>query len=497
VKEAHLSIIKLKGNRPTRLESERFDSNSVLSSTIGKEVFLFEEEGNYYLHAPFARTCCRISPFLQRVLEKFDGGATVHDIMRQFNLQEEEFLPALHHLCDAGIISDMETPADPFETAMKSPVIPVLTVYPQSACNLQCQYCHSNAPAHLKEKALDLSIYEKTLEKFFSDIFATSATACLFLHGGGEPTLDKNLFCEIVEIFEEKCRLNWIKPLVKVTTNGTFHHSVRRFICDHDIECRFSLDGSEEVQNLQRPFRGNRESYKTVIENIRALAKGGRRVEIRSTVTAYSLPKMLQTVELAAREGIQTIHFEPLKMSERAISSSTKAPDPSAYSEQFYKAFIHGTMHGVRIKGKGAYALGPAKRFYCGACGINFVLTSDGNITACTEIQNESEPGSELFLYGKVDPVTGRVNIDKDKTEFLAQRSVENMRACDDCFIRYNCAGDCPLSSYVEYGSMFDANQEWCSQKRWVNKKVIAWLFENDDRGLFTEERLNFSFAGD
>jgi len=491
-----LRIIKLKGSQSARFKPERLNANTVLFYTAGKGVFFFEEGGNYYLHAPFIRTFCRISPFLQKVLENFDGSATVHDIITRHKLQYESFTLALRHLCDAGILSDMESLADPFEAVMKTPVIPILTVYPQSACNLQCQYCHSNAPAHLKEKALSPLLYRKALEKFFSDIFATRAEACLFLHGGGEPTLDKNLFCEIVEIFEEKCRLNWMKSLVKVTTNGTFHHSLRRFICDHNIECRFSLDGPEEVQNLQRPFRGNRESYKTVIENIRALVREGRRVEIRSTVTAYSLPKMVQTVDLAAREGIQTIHFEPLRMSERAISSSAKAPDPAEYSEQFYRAFIHGALHGVRVKGKGAYALGPAKRFYCGACGINFVLTSNGNITACTEIQDESEQGSELFLYGKVDPVTGHVNMDRDKIEFLTRRSVENMQACDDCFIRYNCAGDCPLSSYVEHGTMFAVNQEWCSQKRRVNKKVIAWLFENDDRGLFTEERLKFSFTG-
>lgn|GEM_PF-1380380 len=492
MKEVHLSIVKLKGPRPGRFDSERLGSNSVLISTIGKEVFLFKEEGSYYLHAPFARTCCRISPFLKQVLEKFDGRSTVHDILAQFDLKEEAFFPALRSLFEAEILSDVESRGDPFSRNGKRPFIPVLTVHPQSACNLQCQYCHSNAPGHFKEKALDISTYEKALEGFFADIFTTSATASLYLHGGGEPTLDKNLFCKMVEIFEEKCRLNWIKPVIGITTNGAFHPSLRRFIIDHDIVCQFSLDGPEDVQNLQRPLLGNRKSYKTVIENIRALVKEGQRVKIRSTVTAYSLPRMVDTVELAAQEGIESIHFEPLKMSERAISADLNAPDPVSYNEQFFNAFLLGNKLGIYIQGKGTCSLGVAKRFYCGACGINVVLTSRGNISACTEVQEESDPGSKLFLCGTLDPVTGRMNIAKDKMKYLAQRSVENMRACDDCFIRYNCAGDCPLTAYVDFGSMYAVNEEWCQQSRRTNRKVIASLFEGDDWGFITEEHVSF-----
>ena len=114
---------------------------------------------------------------------------------------------------------------------------------------------------------------------------------------------------------------------------------------------------------------------------------------------------------------------------------------------------------------------------FCAACGQNFCVTPDGNITTCYEVLDSNDPATSEFFIGKVNPVQGRVVLDQARIEQLKLRVAENMKACKGCFLRYNCAGDCPVKSF-RYSNLdlYSPDPYRCQISDRINKQLIAWL---------------------
>jgi uncharacterized protein len=460
----------------TRLPDRRPGPAAVLRSRLGVDAFAISRDGGTYVFSPITRSFGGLSPRLVSLLGGFDGVLDTTSVLQRAG-HAPDAMPVIDMLVRMGVLWSEELgrlrptkPAGPE---------PVLTVMPTTACQLRCVYCCSDAGDPQGGRFVDPRVFGVALDAFLAEIFHFASRARLGFHGGGEPTLNPRLMRELVRTFVERCEACWLSPSFTLTTNGMFGDETCRLLIDNRFDCRVSLDGPADVQDSQRPLRGSGASFQRVIGNIRKLVAEGIRVEIRPTVTAASVGRMVETIEMAAAEGIASVHFARALASERARVNGIEPPDHEAFAAGFTAAGRRALELGVAIKGEGSHCTALATNRFCGACGFNWIVTAHSYVSACTEIQGPADPDSEQFLVARVDPERQVLETVPGLRDRLRQRSVDNLPDCADCWLKYSCAGECPLEAHRANGDMMKTKSTACDAIRRMNADHVALLVDS------------------
>lgn len=490
---SHIRIVSLKEKYGNNHPEPDLGNASILKNQIGKRVFLIRESGKKYLFAPESHTYCSLNQRALGLIQKFDGQTDLGSIFQEFKPGQES-VAALTELIRAGILLEHDASNMPVASSPPKPakISPGMTLCLTTDCNLGCRYCYASSGS--RKKYISSAIYRPAINHFLGNWFGKSLEAGLALHGGGEPTLNLPLLKDIVSSFRDKCARLWLKPKIHITSNGTFSKAVLKLIIENDINIGISLDGPPSVQNIHRPFNNGYPSYDRVLNNIRLLIDSGRDIAIRSTVSAASMATMPETVELAHEVGISTIQFAPLFMTGRALDTEVRAPDPEEFASLLLVAFQRGLELGVEVKSDFLLSIEQTIKRYCGAAGTNFVVTPDGHITTCFEVLDPSDPASRVFFTGEVNTEKGEVLLWQNKFDYLLSRNAENMSRCEECYLRFNCAGGCLTQPYRTYGDIFGVLKESCSAKRRINRTVIALVADGSANQRKTYQISEFLF---
>jgi uncharacterized protein len=323
-------------------------------------------------------------------------------------------------------------------------------------CSLRCSYCHADAD---KDYSIDDTLLESAIEYGFLEASKTpSRTLSASFAVGGEPTLRWDSFCQTVNRFRDRKRQTEFgieQVFLSMTTNGYYGIEKRTFVGTNFDSITISIDGPPSIHDMHRPGINGETTYKRVAETAKYLIDcASSKITLRSTVSSQSVEYMDAIVEHFASEfgsGL-TISFEPLVMVGRAlVQSQLETPATDSFAKNFWKARLRGKQLGVRVIGSGANMDRLVNRF-CGAMAIpSFTVCIDGTITACHRDQDGSDYG-----YGKLHP-NGQVDIIDERIMRNIELSVVPQE-CNDCFLRWHCAGDCPDIRRVGY-SRCAANQ--------------------------------------
>jgi uncharacterized protein len=377
-----------------------------------------------------------------------------------------------------------------------------LHLFVTTKCNLRCNYCYAEGGD--SKRTIRRDIWRLAMDHFFSNVksgathrTAKSAGVNLTLHGGGEPTAEFAVLQEIVAEFRQRASAAGLPPSVVMGTNGTYREAVHKWIVENDISVSISLDGPSDVQNRQRPFRSGRPSYGVVVRNLLALVEEGMRVAVRATITDKSIDSMEATVELAKQLGLAQVSFEPVTLTGRGAFGDLSRPDPMRFVENFLKCFLLGLKHDIDVRCSLLHCFGHYRQQFCSACGNNFCVTPDGNITTCYEVLDQSDLAADTFFIGKVDPVKRRIVLSQSRIDNLKKRIADNMEACAGCFLRYHCAGDCPIKSFRYSDNIYYPDPYRCQIARQINTTLIAWLADGviEPRDVERARTINASFA--
>jgi uncharacterized protein len=357
-----------------------------------------------------------------------------------------------------------------------------LTIFVTTKCNLRCSYCYARGGD--SEKTIRREIWRPAMDYFFSNLssgFTEGRTirksVNLAIHGGGEPTVEFTILKEIVAEFDARARAVGLHSSVGMGTNGTYDDSVYRWIIENNINVNISLDGPRDIQNHLRPFRSGKPSYDVVVHNLQALVRKGRRASVRATITNEAFDTMEETVRLAKQLGLTAVHFEPVTLTGRCFNTAVARPDAEQFAEKFLQCFLLGQKYDIDVKYSGLRCFDYRRQRFCSACSDHLCVTPDGNITTCYEVLDFDDPAANEFFIGKVDPVQGRVALDQARIEKLKLRVADNMKACHGCFLRYHCAGDCPVKSFrYSNRDLYSPDPYRCQIANRINKQLIAWL---------------------
>ena len=163
-----------------------------------------------------------------------------------------------------------------------------LTLNLTNSCNLACRYCF----VHQKPDFMSLDIAKKSIDFVYQnylkhknelkDINDQKINIVLF---GGEPLLTFDTIIKPLFIYIESKYLldNFI---FNITTNGTLlTEEVCSFLQKYNINILISFDGMKQIQNNNRPFHDNSNSFDIILTNLlENVIKYNLNYELRATM---------------------------------------------------------------------------------------------------------------------------------------------------------------------------------------------------------------------
>ncbi len=458
---------------------------------------LFRHNGGLYLFDPASRTCASMNEAMLAFLTQPDGAGFPTGLSGD---DRAALMDVARHLRERGVLVEVKdggngTSREPQD----APSMTRLVIFLTSKCNLQCAYCYARGGD--SGKTIRKDVWQIAMDHFFSTLawgeawrFARRHGVNLTIHGGGEPTVEFATLKEIVAEFRERARGAGLRTTVTLGTNGTYAEAVHQWIVENDIQVTFSLDGPRDIHNLQRPFRSGAPSYDLVVRNLAALVKAGRYVSIRATITREALATMEETVELARQLGLAAVRFEPVTLTGRGSSGTVSRPDVEQFTEKFLKCFLLGLRYDINVGYSGIHCFERCRQRFCSACGHNFGVTPDGDISTCYEVLDATDPAASMFFIGRVDVAERRVVLDEQRIEALKRRVASNMKACEGCLLRYQCAGDCPIKSFrYSTRDLYHPDPYRCEIANRINKTLIAWVADGVIEPRHAEQTTVFS----
>ncbi len=413
-------------------------------------------------------------PLETLIFELNKSGAELLKILKKqdsfiANQENIEFLDQLELL---GVVNSARK-EEPFYKTTETPQPESVLLMISDRCNLKCLYCYraaeksgDNMPVKIAYSAID--------EVFDNVIKNNKAVASVGYHGGGEPTMNWDVLVKSLNYAKQKAKESNKKLTTSICTNGIMSKAEALWITQNIANISVSIDGNAEIQNLQRPMVSDSGSFDIVAKTLDLLDENQKIYSLRITATQYTENKLGEMVVfLSEHFNPKTICIEPLFSCGRCETSGCQAPGQRLFIEEMKKVYEIGRDKGVGIFYSGNKITGLTSRF-CGAVGSNFFITPRGEVTACLEVSQKSDPRSKIFLYGEYNSASNKFDYDLDRYKKLSDYQVNNLKGCEDCIAKWHCGGDC-ISKVPDHNNIINKRNLYrCN----INRELLTYLLQ-------------------
>jgi len=349
-----------------------------------------------------------------------------------------------------------------------------VVLFLSNRCNLACVYCYASANSYAP-RDMPPALAKAAIDHFIQTRSPSVETLTLAFHGGGEPTMNPAVLTGAVDYARGLCESRGLGLRLAGSSNGTWSDNLGRFMVENFDELSISFDGPPEVQNRQRPLVSGGPSFPRVKKNLDRLDRAGFNYGIRMTVTETSLDRMPESVDFICNNtGVRKIQVEPVFAEGRAIDNRLRITKPDRFIEQFRRAHAIARGHDVHLFYSGARPETITTRF-CLCAGKAFVVTPEGDVTACFEVYGRNHPKSDQFIIGAHDG-NGGFSFHRDRHMIYRQQCLANRPECRHCFCKWHCAGDCMVKTGDERTGQRDGviATDRCYLTREITKYLIG-----------------------
>lgn len=320
-----------------------------------------------------------------------------------------------------------------------------------SGCNSDCKYCYLNN----EFKKFDFGFLKEAILKFTSQ----KNNNFIGFHGG-ETKYSKKIIKKIVNLISGKRK----DLKFSLQTNGVISKSFTHWANKNIDTIVVSSDGPADIQNNFRPLKGGRSSFEIVDRTIDLIDK--EKLATHTVVTNENISRIQETIDYFSKKGVKKIEFAPVKKSKKTIKNNIKI-DLEEYSLRVLEAIKNNKDKNFKLFFGGHFNT-RVSDVACMACHENYyALHPKKSVRKCLK--------SEAKNFFEVNEKNKEIRIDKDKVEKFHSRNVQNIPACQDCFLKFNCAGYCPLSNYQYTGSIYNPNSEICNYIKEMNRELMIF----------------------
>lgn len=419
------------------------------------------EDGAFIFYAPLRRTAWIGNASVARVIERLREPHAW-----AFTAKETELVTFLKNVGILGGPPDVP-PRAKFSSGFNFTRASLLLT---TACTLRCRYCYAAAGDQLaKHMSLDTAI--RGIDLIVSNAVQLGAPGIeLSFHGGGEPTVNWPVLTESVQYAQRRVREHGLTMQAYMATNAVLELSQVDWIGANLSGLTVSLDGLPAVHDANRCFRDGAPSSGRVLQTLRLLDERRFPYGVRATVTAEAIASLPDSVEyIFTMCHPASVQMEPVYRFGRGQAAAT------AESEEFISAFRLARQRARSLGGELVFSpvrIGSLTDHFCEATKGSFCLSAGGNVTSCYEVFSEDRPWASKFFFGK--PASdGGYTYDQSVLAELRSQSVQNRRHCRDCFVRWDCAGDCYHKALITNGDSEFQGTGRCHIIRELSKDML------------------------
>jgi len=272
-------------------------------------------------------------------------------------------------------------------------------------------------------------------------------------HGGGEPTMAWKELQSLIGYAKSIAKEKGLELRSGIATNGCLSAEKAQWVADNLAYVNISLDGPPRIQDRHRPMKNGKRSSKVIRRTMQILEAAGTPYGIQATVTkdtVHEMPAIVRYFSRYAKPNI--VKFEPVCACGRYFGHERNIPLDKQFAHFFNEAYEVGVKLGLRVSFSAVRGFEHGISVFCGAFAEPFVVTPDGNVSACYEAYSTEAPYADMFFFGRFDVGTQKFVLDLKKLEKLRRRNVYTLRRCRNCFCKYTCAGDCATRAFRRAG---------------------------------------------
>ncbi len=358
-------------------------------------------------------------------------------------------------------------------------------IKPTHYCNLGCKYCYITTNA--ENGMMDDETLETSLVKVI-EYNAKMNKASHFIWHGGEPLLMGIDFFKRIYELENRYR-----PKNKITngiqTNGTLiTNQLLEFLSQaQNFHLSLSLDGSEEIHNLTRPYKDGRGSFKDVLQGIRLIQKSSPKGRI-GLIVILTQKNIHQLPALYAffRANGMNFKINPLTRSGRATANYEElAISPIEYGEamvQLFDRWFYEKEYQISIDPFNTIIGNvvtnvPLGCNFSDSCQRSFISIGPlGDVYPCGRFD-----GIQEFRLGNINGQTIESMLQSEIHMRLMSRNAESVAECTSCAYSKICNAGCMHNAYAVAGNVM-AKDGYCSGYKLMFEHITLALKREIER---------------
>ncbi|ALG68140.1 radical SAM/SPASM domain-containing protein [Beggiatoa leptomitoformis] len=458
-------------------QTAKNDADIVLSPAILKEIYIIPLEKEHYLiYAPLHRFAFITNTQIAHYLTALQAG--IHPVVAE---DISSLLPYLSTLKTNFNGKAQLQQGNPFPTA--------LTLFLTTACNLRCSYCYANAGDTAIEK-MSIATATRGIDYILSNIAKKNFIAdnCqqprleylqLSYHGGGEPTANWQVLHDSFHYAQQQAHHQGVMVNASLATNGVLKDAQIDWIAQHIGRVGVSFGGLPELHDKHRFMANGAGSSQRVMHTLQRFDELGVIYTLRLTLTTDQLNQLPDAVRFICA------HYRPHKIHIEPAHSVGRGATQSPLDVEHFLAAYRQAQHIAQATGHTLYyATADIKKLtthYCGISQDTFALSPQGNVSACYASFSEAETLADVFFYGKPEEKGKGYSFDLNKLNVLRQQTVTHKPACQSCYAKWHCAGDCHHEARIAQTDV--ASLDRCQITRaLVKDQLVEKINENNEK---------------
>lgn len=379
----------------------------------------------------------------------------------------------------------------------------LLMVVPTISCNCSCVYCQASSR---KDSSSENDMSLKTVLSFCDFVFALPHKNIKIEFQGGEPSLR---FDTIEFIVRRVSHLNkkYKKEISFVICTNLLNLSEHelKILKKFGIQISTSLDGPENLHNLNRPSSLFSSTYASTIQNVNLARQNGIFPSALMTITSKNLFHMKEIIDAYIENHFESVFIRQLNNYGCAFNNKNIFYDLNDFVSCYKNAveYIIRKNLDEKIKIREDLfsiilrkILSPFNDGFvdmqnpCALGQMCMIVKQNGDIFPSDESRMISEMGNSFWKMGNVNDKSCLSSILKKRAEILENGHLENYEECKNCVYSPFCYAD-PIKRWYIKNIAGENFETYCG----IRKQIFDFVFEKLKNADENEMKLFRSWA--
>lgn len=321
-----------------------------------------------------------------------------------------------------------------------------------SKCNLNCSYCYAASRVETGNRLLTFEDYKRII----TEVKQITPSAIITLTGG-EPLLNK----DCLKIAEYANNLGFT---VQLLTNGTL-------ITGNNVEqisrlfnlVKISIDGADKETHEIHRGQGSYDKIEKVLD---LLISHKANYSVGMTVSKLNIKNIKQMTEKYGSH----LSFAPLFKAGKASFSKY-----CITGAEYYKSLSSiNTINPLNCCEAALDHAKNAKILKCAMGDAELSISETGDVYPCQLLHHNSFFAGNVLRSSIVDVYNNSIILKKCRG-----LTVDNIKGCSKCFIKYICGGACRARAFYECGDIHSSGHFCSYEKSAFINGIFSFYSEN------------------